>query len=251
MFHAVTSRPAPAAKLRRYAARLRHALLARVPRDAFARGSPQWLALTEQKYGGVQWDVPRRKVSERDPRSDEQLKTGGMVGGDRMSDLHHGYARTYAQYLKPFIETPPSSPTVVEVGILNGSGLAMWADLFPSATIIGLDIDLSHFKDNLAHLRSLGAFRDTKPSVHEFDQFLDNTALLGRILDGRRIDVMIDDGYHSDETIRNIFEAAEPYLADRFVYFVEDNDAACTSLKALYPTHRIECRGELTVIHRP
>jgi hypothetical protein len=56
-------------------------------------GTDAWLITTEIKYGGMVADVPRNKVSPKDPRTREQLKCGGMIGGDRM--LHNGYAKKY------------------------------------------------------------------------------------------------------------------------------------------------------------
>jgi len=250
MFDSLRTWKAPVAKLRRHIARRRHASLAGRSRDEFAKGSAEWLVLTELKYGGIQRKVPRLKVSEKDPRTPEQLAAHTThTGGDRMSAMYHGYARKYAQHLKPFLREEAGALTLVEAGILRGTGLAIWADLFEGATIIGLDIDLSHFEGHLPTLRSLGAFRNARVSVHEFDQFVDNTELLGRILHGRRIDVMIDDGHHTEETILSTFASARPHLGDRFVYFVEDNATVWRRLRAAYPAYNFDCCGELTVVH--
>ena len=75
-----------------------------------------------------------------------------MMGGDRM--LHHGYGPTYARYLQPFVGA--RNLTVAEFGILNGTGLAIWCDLFTDARVIGLDIDLSHFEGNRSALERRG-----------------------------------------------------------------------------------------------
>ena len=81
-------------------------------------------------------NVARRRVSPRDERTAEQLAFGGMTGGDRM--LHHGYGPTYARYLRPFLGG--WNLTVAEFGILKGTGLAMWCDLFPDARVILRDV---------------------------------------------------------------------------------------------------------------
>ena len=54
-------------------------------------GTAEWLVGTEIKYGGMVTNVKRNKVSPKDPRTNEQLRSGGMIGGDRM--LYHGYAQ--------------------------------------------------------------------------------------------------------------------------------------------------------------
>lgn len=128
-------------------------------------GSADWLARTEIVYGGYVTDVARRKVSIHDGRSTEQLTFGGMTGGDRM--FHHGYGMTYARYLALFVGQ--SGLTVAEFGILKGTGLAIWCDLFPNARVIGFDIDLSHFLDNRTSLERRGAFQKNAPEVYEFD----------------------------------------------------------------------------------
>jgi hypothetical protein len=139
--------------------------------------------------------------------------------------------------------------TIIEVGILKGTGLAIWSDLFPQSQIIGLDIDLSHFHDNMAFLKSLNAFSHGDVAVHEFDQFLDNTDYLKQMLRGGTIDIMIDDGFHSEETIMKTFESAKPHLAPQFVYFVEDNEKVGKILKSSYPMYDVDSSAaEFTVI---
>ncbi len=222
--------------------------VARRPREAYRPGSEPWLILTEALYGGAYRDVPRDKVSPLDPRSPTELASGGQIGGDRMSPLQHGYGRWYAKYLAPFTAERDRDYTVVEVGILKGTGLALWSDLFPAAAVFGLDVDLSHFRAHEALLRSRGAFSRSSPRLAELDQFVADAARLGEILGGRRIDVLIDDGFHSDETILRTFEAARPHLAERFVYFAEDNDTVGPALRARFPGYRCHSHRELTVV---
>ncbi len=209
-------------------------------------GSVDWLIATEMQFGGHVSNVERRTVSSADPRSDARLKRGGMTGGDRM--FHHGYSAIYAEHLKPFVARRLEKLTLVEAGILKGSGLAIWSELFPNADVIGLDIDLSHTKDNLPNLKARGAFSRRDPELHVFDQFLDGDQKMGEILKGRRIDIFIDDGFHSVETIMNSFRAALPFLAERYVYFVEDNDDVAPVLAQDYPDRKVTGSGEMTVI---
>lgn len=228
--------------------RLRLRSLARRPRDAYAPGSAGWLILTEAIYGGYHADVSRNRVSPLDPRGPAEISAGGQIGGDRMSPLHHGYARWYARYLAPLAADRERAYTVVEVGILKGTGLALWCDLFPRAMVFGLDVDLSHFRENEGALRSRGAFSRGGPRLAEFDQFVGDAARLGEILGGRRIDVLVDDGFHSDETILRTFEAARPHLAERFVYFAEDNPTVGPALRSRFPEYDCHLHRELTVV---
>ena len=211
-------------------------------------GTRGWLIGSEIKYGGIVKNVARNKVSPKDPRTKEQLLTGGMTGGDRM--LHHGYASKYSEYLLPYLKKAKKgrSLTVVEFGILKGTGLAIWCDLFTGGRILGLDIDLGHIKENMENLKAIGAFRSNQPELHEFDQFIDNVEYLGTILKGDKIDVCIDDGFHSIESILSTMKSVMPYLADRAVYIIEDNRDVHKEIKIIYPNMYVDHQDELTIV---
>jgi hypothetical protein len=174
-------------------------------RDLYPPGSFEWLALTEKLYGGLQQTEVDR-------------------GGDRMSPRLHNYGRCYAEFLKPFLDIFDRL-TLVEVGILKGTGLAIWCDLFPTARVIGLDIDLSNFQGNRKTLEQLGAFKKNAPELYSFDQLNATKAqtVLKEALQNGRVDIAIDDGCHSIESIEITFDAIKPFLAKRFAYFIEDN----------------------------
>ena len=210
-------------------------------------GTIDWLVGTEIKYGGIVTNVPRRKVSPKDPRTRQQLNSGGMVGGDRM--FHHGYARKYSEYLKAYVQSG-NPVTLVEIGILEGTGLALWCDLFENGRIIGLDIDLGHINRNMDNLKKRGAFQNNQPELFEFDQYLDNRGSICDILKGDSIDVCIDDGAHSVDSILTTTKSVFPHLADRFIYFIEDNKHVHEQFKAIYPDLIVDCSGELTIVSR-
>jgi len=208
-------------------------------------GTPEWLAGKELEYGGIITKVPRKKVSPYDTRTKEELRSGGMTGGDRM--LHHGYAQKYSEYLLPFVKKNESF-IIAEFGILKGTGLAIWSDLFPRARIIGLDIDLGHINENMDNLKKLGAFRNNQPELYEYDQLMENSEYIGKILKDEKINICIDDGFHSSESIINTLKSVFPYLADNFVYFIEDNKDVHREIRSLYPEFKVDNAGELTVI---
>lgn len=207
-------------------------------------GTAPWLIGTEIKYGGLVTGVPRGRVSPQDPRSPAQLKVGGMIGGDRM--LHHGYAAKYAQYLRPFIASRRRL-TLAEFGILKGTGLAR-TELFPSSRILGFDIDLDHFGNNLAQLKGRGAFAKSTPELHEYDQFVPNSEYLSSILAGDKIDICIDDGFHSHKSILTTLDSVLPSLAEQFVYFIEDNKQVWKAVSDRYPDFVVDSCGQLTVV---
>lgn len=200
-------------------------------RDAFVSGSKEWLALTEFAYGGLK----------------RGAATKTMQGGDRMSPRQHAYGATYAEFLKPWIG---KSPNLLEVGILNGTGLAIWCDLFPDSQVIGMDINLENFQANLSQLRRLGAFSENQPKLYEFNQLeLDKARrVLSDAIGEEPLDVVIDDGCHSIESIEITFQSVAPHLAPEFVYFIEDNYDTYDLLSKKFPDYRWQTRGEMTIV---
>ena len=210
-------------------------------------GTRSWLVERELRYGGYATGIPRRSVSEFDSRDLQGLNPCGMTGGDRMSPRHHNYGRLYARYLPPFLDKG-TSVTLIEVGILEGTGLAIWSDLFPKGRIIGLDIDLSHFNSNLGRLIDLGAFKARNHEVHAFDGFVDNTGFLADVLRGNTVDIAIDDASHANDSILTTFESVRPFLAENFLYVIEDNKRVHCELARKYPQFRIDSFGALTMV---
>lgn len=207
-------------------------------------GSPGWLKQAEVRYGGIVTDVVRRTVSPHDTRTAVELATGGMTGGDRM--LHHNYAETYARNLAPFLTR--KGLTIAEFGILKGTGLAIWCDLFSEACVLGFDIDTEYFNANRELLIRRGAFRRTTPQVHEYDQLVDGSGKLAEILDGRTLDIVIDDGLHSIEAIVMTWRSVRPHLSRQFVYFVEDYEGLADSCRSEFAPYDCWSIGMMTVI---
>ena len=209
-------------------------------------GSVEWLIEAEIKYGGKVGGVKINKVSPFDPRTKQRLAVGGCMGGDRMLD--HGYASSYSSYLHSYIQQYGGCTTICEFGILQGTGLTVWCDLFPSDRCIGFDIDLSHIERNMENLVNLGAFKTNSLEIYEYDQFVYSSEYLGEILNGDRIDICVDDGYHSEITILTALASVLPYLNNNFVYFIEDNRLVHKKFKLMYENLTVHSNGQLTVI---
>lgn len=137
---------------------------------------------------------------------------------------------------------------IVECGILKGTGLAVWSELFPETTVVGLDVDLSYTRENLPNLRSLGAFQSDNLKLVEFDQFNPDTSALEKVLFKNSVDIVIDDGFHTNETAMNTFKAMRHYLTDSFVYFVEDISDFASFFTEIEMGLKVHRYGELTVI---
>ena len=186
----------------------------------------------ERHYGGF---TGRIKVAAADISPMDTRKNSGFErGGDRMSIDHHHYAPIYAEFMTAGMITGPR--VVVEVGILTGVGLAIWADVFPvGSRIIGLDVAPTYFFDNYDNLKGRGAFLRNTIEAHKFDQYANNGYLVQSILRGDRIDMVIDDGCHQNGAIINTLRCLRPYLAEDFLYFVEDNATVSDDLAGAFP----------------
>ncbi len=160
--------------------------------------------------------------------------------------LHHGYAPAYSRSLMPFLGT--ANLTVLEFGILKGTGLAIWCDLFPKARVLGLDIDLSHFYSNQNALERRGAFKFNKPQVHEYDQLGPGEGRLRSILGDDMLDIVIDDGLHSIDSIMTTWRSAKPFLSPRFVYIIEDYAGLLEVVGSEFEGYDYRAFGILTVI---
>lgn len=229
----------------------RHALVPAVlpvERSIGARartGSSWWLKFKEQQYGGFVTSVTAKASPDH---YQTERRFAGHTGGDRMSSAHNNYAAAYAKHLSR--RDRDDALVIVEVGILKGTGLAIWCDLFPRATVIGLDIDLQNTCDNMTNMRELGAFSQNAPSLLEFDAYRPDTTELRNVLAGRKIDVVIDDGPHTLESIEATAAALKPLLAEKYTYFVEDNPRSHGRVAAALsrPVSAVVRRGRLPVI---
>ena len=133
---------------------------------------------------------------------------------------------------------------------MKGTGLAVWDEYFDVKRIYGFDYDLGNFEQNKNNLLKLGAFKKKElPTLRFFDQFADNSKTLEETFGSQKIDVVIDDAYHSDESIINTFNELQPYLNESFVYFIEDNTIAWKKLQIKYPQYKFDYNdNELTVV---
>lgn len=192
--------------------------------------------------------MDRRRVSPHDPRLNPGKSVasipGKMISGGRFIP-NRFYAETYADRLSEH----GGRFVMVELGILLGVGLGVWCEVFPQARIVGLDIDPDRFDEPL--LRSRGAFSTNSPDVHFFDELADdNGARIASILNGERIDVLIDDAMHDDASILHAMSAFMPFMAEKFLYFVEDNNTVDAPIRDAWPDLSVSRRGKLTVVSR-
>lgn len=201
------------------------------------------LVALEKKYGGIQ----REQVKTFSPYDDRnKSKTWSVQGGDRMDKRGHGYAPFYIQFLNQL-----KVSVIVEIGVFQGTGLAMWSELYPDADIIGLDIDPDIFYRNLPKLKKSGAFSKKEPEIYTFDQYQCYPREVQSFLGNRNIQLVIDDGRHKPGPATRTFWCLFPYLDKEFVYFIEDIEEGASYFKNSLPDMKILSFGKqnkLTVI---
>lgn len=152
------------------------------------------------------------------------------VGADRMRSASHTYGPCYAAMINKmmplWLHGQPSSKLVVgEVGILTGSGLAVWSSVFPEAEVHGFDFFLNNTRDNLPFLRSKGAFARGDPVLHTYDQTKKvavNAAETEELFRHGKLQLLVDDGLHTDRAIIDTFLSFKDSMHERGLYVIED-----------------------------
>lgn len=130
-----------------------------------------------------------------------QSKSGAKhQGGDRC--VPNSYDVIYEKYL------PEDPKIVIEVGNFKGTGLRVLCDYFPNARIIGLDHSPETVEDG------------GRAELYYFDQR--DPKGLDEILNGEKVDVVIDDGLHRAFSMVHTYKHFQPYLKEDAVYFIED-----------------------------
>ena len=129
----------------------------------------------------------------------------------------HRYTPHYEHHLQHLRNR---SFTMLEIGIggyrrskQGGASLRMWKAFFPKAQIVGLDIEDKSFVDQ-ARIRT-----------YQGSQV--DPVILDKILaDAGEIEVIIDDGSHRPEHIRETFAYLFPKLAPNGLYAIEDTQTS-------------------------
>lgn len=117
----------------------------------------------------------------------------------------HSYLPVYERLLAARRDEPL---TIVEVGVLEGGSLALWARLFPNAWVFGIDIDTSKVK--------------MAPGFGLIEQDSRDAAAARAMFPVPEIDVFIDDGDHAIESQLATLAAFRHAMKPGGLYFVED-----------------------------
>ena len=118
------------------------------------------------------------------------------------------YFPIYEKHLAPWRN---KTLTIVEIGVFQGGSLQMWQRFFgPMATIVGIDINPE-------------CLRHEEPGIHIRVGDQGDPAFLQSVVDEFGApDIVIDDGSHRMEHIRESFLFLYPKLSKNGIYVVED-----------------------------
>jgi len=125
----------------------------------------------------------------------------------------HFYTPVYHEL---FVSRRDQALRMLEIGVggfqfaaMGGASLRMWADYFPRAAIVGIDIVEKRL--------------DLDPRITVLQGSQDDAEFLRRVVaDHGPFDIIIDDGSHVPQHVLASFDCLFPTLADGGVYVIED-----------------------------
>ena len=128
---------------------------------------------------------------------------GVHIGGsDRESN--HSYGDAY----ESLFPDRASIKLMMEIGVADGSSLLAWREIFPNATIVGMDIhpsDRAHGERIEFHLGDMGVLRNCRA-----------------VASGRQFDIIVEDATHQlVDTLRTLLYLW-PFVKKGGLYVVEE-----------------------------
>ena len=201
---------------------------------------------TELKYGGLS-TKSFDKVSPFLSEQEHQIwKEENLTGGDKM--IHMGYAPYYSKIFKKFLSRRKEKLNIAEFGIFKGVGLSILSDCFPFANLFGFDINTENFIENKDFLVKEGAFNNNEIYLYTCDQLAITSSWLNGKVKDTKFDIVIDDGFHSLESIEETAISFKKHLKKGSIYIVEDNSFAAQSLKDIFDDSEIFDYGAMQVV---
>ena len=137
------------------------------------------------------------------------------TGTDKSSEIHN-YCEKYERTLRM---ERPGKYKILEIGVLLGQSLQMWAEYFFNSTIVGIDIN-----------EKCAEFESGNIEV-EIGSQVDPEFIQQVIEKYGEFDLIVDDGSHQQKHVIKTFEILFASLKSGGLYVVEDS---CCSYWPLY-----------------
>jgi hypothetical protein len=159
----------------------------------------------------LQIDPPPLSSSLSTPISPSPLPTLDELAVHHGTDKRvgiHAYTKWYEALFSPLRHRPIN---FLEIGVQGGGSIKMWADYFPNARIVGIDIDPRCAQFATKRVQIITGSQDN-PEIAKY--------LAGEYAGG--FDVIIDDGSHVSEHQIKSLELFFPLVRPGGAYVVED-----------------------------
>jgi hypothetical protein len=143
----------------------------------------------------------------------------GLKWGTDKASRDHGYLDFYELFFRDLRDRPIS---LLEIGVANGNSLRTWRDYFPSARIVGVDIN-----------PTARNHADSRITIEIADQ--SNVAELVNL--GVRhgpFDIVIEDGSHFWDHQITTLQCLFPFVKPRGLYVSEDIDTSFGAHEHIY-----------------
>ena len=142
------------------------------------------------------------------------LKLCDLVDNSRTDkNTSHSYLDTYDML---FSSRKDTAKHVLEIGIQQGGSIKMWREYFTNATVYGLDImSPNSVWDEIGNDPKIVLYTST--DAYNLDFFRDTF-----LNPGLRFDVLIDDGPHTLDSMKEFIVKYSQVLAEGGVLVVED-----------------------------
>jgi hypothetical protein len=145
------------------------------------------------------------------PSQSESLDSIGVRYGTDKSSIRHDYLHLYENFLGNLRYEPLS---LLELGVLEGASLSMWAEYFPNARIVGVDIAPMIYRHP-----------NRRVTIEIADQSnVGDLVTLGRTYGP--IDLVIDDGSHIWDHQITSLRYLLPFIRSGGYYILEDIDTS-------------------------
>ena len=153
-------------------------------------------------------------------------------------NTRHCYLPVYNNYFNYYKE---KASNVLEVGIANGGSIRLWRDYFDNATIYGVDMQ----KDASEDLKNDGKIKLFLETNAYDENFVKNN------LSDVKFDIILDDGSHKLEDLKQVIKLYLPLLKDDGVLILEDllYPQYGKDLEAVVPEELRKCCKEIDLRH--
>lgn len=155
----------------------------------------------------------------RGPPAPSLTELGRTFGTDK-AGVHH-YTQHYERHLGPL---RGESFTLLEIGIggyakegKGGASLRMWKAFFPRVRVVGLDVQDKSFVDE----PGISTYRGSQVDEQVLRRIFDDAGSVGS-----EVKVVIDDGSHRPEHVRETFRMVFPWLPTGATYVIEDTQTS-------------------------